>query len=834
MKPNRIVLFVRRRGSAALRRALFAGALLAVLCVGLLTPAAVQTQDAGPALLPSRGPLTPEEVRSGAGTLYEAGSVLVGVTGEGAAAAAASADQPATPLAAALSELQAEVVSVLDFGPLPEAAAAAAPEGAGALTADQTLLLMVPQGREWEAIERLAQTPGVVYAEPNGLVYAAQEEDPGAAAVEEAQTGPEHVYRVNDTLYEDEQWYLQRIHASRAWQAAALYRGTLPPVRVAVIDSGVDAGHPDLAGRVLDGRNYVSPGLPPADDFGHGTHVAGLIAAGTNDAIGMAGTAPFVQIDPYKALGSDGRGSVYDIAVAVGDATAAGARVINLSLQISFSYTTLQQAVQSADAQGVLLVAAGGNYPNGAGTLAVTYPAAYPEVIAVAATNYWEGRSVYSARGATVDIAAPGGDAPGGGIAIKVLSAWPSIPPAYNPCASLETTNGGNYCPQMGTSMSAGIVSGVAALVWAVNPSLTAQQVRQILIETATPLPLPAADVGAGRIDAHLAVRRALSPSFRGSEAPWMQATVQGAQPYSITMTLQNPSLQPLAYQVTIPRGVSWLRFPGGATANGVVRFGQPAPLAMTVDPAGLRAGVYSATVPVAGIAPNNRLIAWNADFTLRVGELAALHLPQVLLDTTPATTRPVQPVSSRWETPAAGARRLLTLTADGSQMVNLPGSFVLQIGGHTHRDIRVHADGAVSLPGSNGEVLDANRCLGDANSLNQAIFGWWADLDPADPAARLSVFAAGSDRFVVEYEDVPVEAGGAASFQIVLYSNGAIGLNYKRLPTAGGAASQATVGVEQRDGRFFNQLYCNDGSGSFGAPPRSGESFLINPGDVF
>ncbi len=817
-----------RRGLAALRRATCIAALLAVLTAALLPPASVQAQAPDTAPLPNTGPLTAEEVRTGAGTLYKPGSVLVGIIAQDGAATAAL-DGAASPLASALAELQAEVVDVLDFGPPPEAAAAAAPQSTGAPAADQTLVLKVPEGQEWQTIERLAQTPGVIYAEPNGLAFAAQED--GAADTAEAgevQSGPERAYAVDDTLYEAEQWYLQRIHASRAWQAVATYRGILPPVRVAVLDTGIDFGHPDLAGRILDGKSYIEEVQFPIDDNGHGTHIAGLLGAGTNDAIGMAGAAPFVQIDPYKVLASDGRGDVVGIAGAIMDAATAGARVINLSLQTTVNNFTLQRAVQEAHARGVLLIAAGGNY-----TGSVAYPAAYPEVLAVAATDYWDGRSAYSARGAALDIAAPGGNVdPDSGIGIKVLSTWPANPLAT--CrTSLYQEDGGYYCLQTGTSMSAGIVSGVAALVWAVNPALTAQQVRQILVETATPLPLAATDVGAGRVNAHLAVRRALSPSFRDSQAEWMQAALQGAEPYSITMTLQNPSLQPLSYQATIPRSTSWLRFANGsATANGSVRFGQSAHLALTVDPSGLRDGAYSTTVQVVGTAPNNSRVTWSKGFTLRVGHLGQLYLPQVHLSVTPVTTQAVQPVAFRWETPAVGARQVLTLTADGSQLVALH-SFGFPLQQDTHWDIRVHANGGVSMPGSNN-TLGANRCLGDSAWPNQGVFGWWADLDPTAPAAQVSTFAVGNDRHVVEYENVPVETGGTATFQIVLYRSGAIRLNYRTLPGGAGALPRATVGVEARDGRFFNQLYCNDGAAGFGTAPRSGESFLINPGDIF
>ena len=134
-------------------------------------------------------------------------------------------------------------------------------------------------------------------------------------------------YVVSDPFYQDDQWYLQRINASRAWAlatGAAAAEVGVRPVIVAVIDSGVDAAHPELKDRLLEGRDYLSPGQLMTDEFGHGTHVAGLIGAAVNNGAGIAGIVPTVEIDPRKVLDSKGSGSVSNVAQAIRDAAGRG------------------------------------------------------------------------------------------------------------------------------------------------------------------------------------------------------------------------------------------------------------------------------------------------------------------------------------------------------------------------------------------------------------------------------------------------------------------------------------------------------------------------------
>jgi uncharacterized protein len=180
--------------------------------------------------------------------------------------------------------------------------------------------LTVPVGTEWNAVETLTARGEVVFAEPDWVVQIAQDEpDSGAevAASDPDSAVAETPFAVSDTLYND-QWYMQRIGISRAWALAlAESQGQLDTVKVYIIDTGVDYAHPDLASKVTTGRNYIDRNENAFDDNGHGTHIAGLVAAAVNGA-GTVGPGLQVEITPFKALGADGTGFASSIAQAIG------------------------------------------------------------------------------------------------------------------------------------------------------------------------------------------------------------------------------------------------------------------------------------------------------------------------------------------------------------------------------------------------------------------------------------------------------------------------------------------------------------------------------------
>jgi len=281
------------------------------------------------------------------------------------------------------------------------------------------------------------------------------------------------------------QWYLTDVHAWDYWPS----QPQLYPVKVAVIDSGIDRDHPEFIGRIAAGRSFV--GTPwDVDTDGHGTFVAGEIAANPGNAQGIAGLAFNAQLLIAKVVRADGSVSLRSEVAAIRWAADHGARVINLSLggvrdplnPRLDSYSPLEQAaVNYAYAKGAVIVAAVGNGPQSPATpwpFAV-YPAALPHVIGVSALKRDGSVPVYSNRDPVYnDIAAPG-DAMFSTVP-RVLSNDPSCGDAgYSDCGPDEFRNG------IGTSFSAPIVSAAAALLLGQYPKLTAQQVMWLLERTA-------------------------------------------------------------------------------------------------------------------------------------------------------------------------------------------------------------------------------------------------------------------------------------------------------------------------------------------------------------
>ena len=206
----------------------------------------------------------------------------------------------------------------------------------------------------------------------------------------------------NDPRY-PEQWALPAIGAPNAW---AQLPADAPKITVAVIDSGICANHPDLAGRIEPGWDFLDNDAVPQDDFGHGCSVAGIIAANINDGIGIAGVAPNAQIMPLRVLNSSGVGSYSNVAAAIVYAADNDASIINLSLGGVNPSTTLENAVNYAVAKGVIVVAAAGNN----GMEGVLFPAAYPDVIAVGSVDPDLQHSSFSNFGSKIDVWAPGRD----------------------------------------------------------------------------------------------------------------------------------------------------------------------------------------------------------------------------------------------------------------------------------------------------------------------------------------------------------------------------------------------------------------------------------------
>ncbi|RPI30712.1 MAG: hypothetical protein EHM70_13205, partial [Chloroflexota bacterium] len=323
------------------------------------------------------------------------------------------------------------------------------------------------------AVVLLARNPDVVFAEPDYIARAA--------------------YTPTDPLYAS-QWGLAAIHAGDAWDTIT---GTLATT-IAIIDGGIDLDHPDLANRLwinpgeaaangldddnngyiddVNGWDFVYDGNSPGDENGHGTEVAGVAAAEANNNLGVAGVCWNCRLMVVKVMQASGIANYSDIAAGVAYAAAKGASVINISLGGYADSATLRAAIQAASARAVIV--------GGAGNDAVSsnfYPAAYPQVIAVAAVGPAGAKADFSNFGAWVDAAAPGMD--------------------------IHTTfEGGDWGATSGTSLASSFVSGLAGLLYSQHPDWSPQLVRLHILQTASSLsasdPIYADRMGAGLVDA--------------------------------------------------------------------------------------------------------------------------------------------------------------------------------------------------------------------------------------------------------------------------------------------------------------------------------------------
>jgi subtilisin len=284
----------------------------------------------------------------------------------------------------------------------------------------------------------------------------------------------------------DNTWGVKRIGAGDVHSAGNEGDG----IKVAVLDTGIDYNHPELSGVYAGGYDFVNKDEDPMDDEGHGTHVAGTIAAARN-GYGVVGVAPKVKLYALKVLDANGSGSFSNVIAALQWCVENGVQITNNSYGSSKDPGTIvKEAFDAAYNAGILHVASAGNSgnPTGRGDN-VGYPARYTSVIAVAATTKTDSRASYSSTGPDVELAAPGS--------------------AIN-----STLLGGGYGEMSGTSMASPHVAGAAALVWYANPTWSNEQVRQRLIETAEDLGPSGRDpyYGYGLVRADLAVGSAPSP----------------------------------------------------------------------------------------------------------------------------------------------------------------------------------------------------------------------------------------------------------------------------------------------------------------------------------
>jgi hypothetical protein len=362
------------------------------------------------------------------------------------------------------------------------------------------MLLSVPSGQELEKVEELNRNPLVEYAEPNHIVQIADiiEVEPHCGL-----RAPD--VEPNDPRY-DGQWNLPQIEAPAAWDITTGSK----KVVIAFVDSGVDLYHDELEDKIWtnqdekpgndfddDGNGYVDDVHgwdfvnwhgEPQDDYWHGTFVSSIAAAETNNGDGMAGVSWGAEIMPIKAMDDRFDSKTWHLTGGITYAADNGAKIINLSWTLTGSDypQALQTAVNYAHSKGALVVAAAGDTFNST----YKYPAALDHVVSVAATDRDDGHSDFSTYNDKVDVAAPGRDILGV-YCRSVLGEWKC-----------------DYGRLPSTDAAAAHVSGLAALIWSVNPTLTNDEVEEIIKSTAVDVEDPGWDEysGHGRIDAGAAV----------------------------------------------------------------------------------------------------------------------------------------------------------------------------------------------------------------------------------------------------------------------------------------------------------------------------------------
>jgi thermitase len=657
-----------------------------------------------------------------------------------------------------------------------------------------TARLAVPPGEEWAEIQRLEELPWVEYAEPNYIARAA-----GQPVAQDL------AYYPNDP-YIGDQWNMRRIGAPEAWDVT---KGSYSIV-VAVLDTGIDVNHPEFAGHLISpAYDYVNADSDPSDDDinSHGTHVAGILAATADNGLGVTGLAPSVKILPLKVLDSNGVGTYANIALATRQAALRNVDIINLSLGGAAADFTLRDAVAFAVQQGTLVVAAAGNAAQRGN--ADFYPAAYPEVFAVAASDHYDNWAAYSGHKAYIALAAPGG-----------ISANSNPDRAEYEIRSTVRVARGGYGFEYGTSMATSLVSAAAALVWTFMPLATPAEVTQVLKNTAdkigtdpeTGTPIPYVNgrndyFGYGRLNAARAVRWAYPPSLNPvtNEQHFMLGGSASQQSHQLLVT--NPSERPVSWEARVTAGESWLQvYPVADTST----FSSPAVLTLQAGPTTLGPGYYRGTIDVRTTSGSQ-----SSSFQIAVSLQMGARLWQ---DYVPSFGK--QAPAESWIDPVAGGQPL-PMRNNSAYPLDLP--FQVPFYGKLYSQVWVSDNGFVSFGERYlGPAYNQPTCLPSAAGPNNAIYAQWEDLDP-DRGGKVYAQQVDTDRFVITWYQVPRPDGTTPqSFQIVLSRSGVLRLQYAAIDSSG----QGTIGIENHDGTVAQQILCR-GSGR---KVWAGDVLTLNP----
>ena len=434
-------------------------------------------------------------------------------------------------------------------------------------------LRLAPNADVLRAVNELRADPSVAYAEPDYLAHV--------------------IATPNDPEFAN-QWGLTKINAPAAWDTTT---GSNDVV-IAVVDAGIDSTHPDLSGQLwtnpgeiagngidddsdgyvddIRGWNIVGNNADLSDNTGHGTQVAGVIAAATNNSAGIAGVCWNCRLMIVKVMQTGGVANYSDIATGVLYAAQKGAKVINLSLGGNSDSATLKAAIASASSTAVIVGGAGNDNSS-----AAFYPAAYDDyVLAVAGTTDTDAKVASSNYGTWVGVSAPG-------VAIRT------------------TFNGGTYADSSGTSMAAPFAAGLAGLIRSQNPTWSANLTRAQIVNTTDNIdsanPGYAGKLGSGRINAQKAVTTAATPLFRYvsyAANGTTNAPLKAGATSTIVVTLRNDWKDVAAVAATLTTTSSDVTITDASGSWGAIASGQSVANSSNTFQVSVPAGKYGLTIP--------------------------------------------------------------------------------------------------------------------------------------------------------------------------------------------------------------------------------------------
>jgi subtilisin family serine protease len=577
------------------------------------------------------------------------------------------------------------------------------PSKADQADTEQIYVLQLQPGNDLGTLIQILETdPGIAWAEPDYLAYPAEShlplilDDAARSGYFSPQITP------NDPRF-SEQWGLSKIAALAAWDVST----GADTVTIAVIDSGIDFSHPDLASQVwvnpgeiagngldddnngyiddIRGWDFVNNDNNPTDDHGHGTQVAGIIAAATNNGVGIAGVCWQCKIMPVKVMNAGGIANYSDIAAAVLYAAQKGVKVINLSLGGYSNSAALQSAIQTAvETYGVVVVAGAGN-----DNIATPfYPAAYEQVLAVAATNTSDVKSAISNYGSWVDIAAPG-------------------------VAITTTFLGGDYGGVDGSSYATSFAAGAAGLLRSQNPGWSANQLRAHLVQTSDAIdslnPGLEGKLGKGRLNANQALRTT-AQILLTAQSYAVNGTLNGRpQPGStvdLDVTLSNTWADASGVQATLTSGSEYVTI-----VNGSATYGNIAAYGIAANPTPFRFSLSASTPYNHNLSFSLNLTAaggYNQSVPLTIQSASSIVTPPATLTTQTWTNDHVYVINKETGIPAGEI-----LTIQPGTTIRFEGNYSLSVGG------TLIADGTEAQP----IVFTSNKTSPTAGDWGQIKF---------------------------------------------------------------------------------------------------------------